>query len=291
MILWKERSSENRVVLIKFQAINIGSSSDEMTMGIVLLERLVGGEGATVHGMVKLSVTNELKGAYLLCLMSGYWITGFIPLYVTSLLPILFAPLLGLVTSASIAREYMSSSNLLFLSCMMLAVVAENTNLHRRIAMAFVRRMGSDPRLLILSVMLPTWFLSMWMNNTSTTVMMVTITEALLTKLDEVCKGLSTGSHAKTTSDEAPAKKKQREEINRFAMGISLSIAYAASCGGIATITGTATNTIFYGLVSSRYGDSTPLNFGSWMAVAFPISLLCLFAVWIVICLVYLGPR
>uniref|UniRef100_A0A0X3NP27 Solute carrier family 13 member 5 n=2 Tax=Schistocephalus solidus TaxID=70667 RepID=A0A0X3NP27_SCHSO len=244
--------------------------------------------------------TNELKGAYLLLLMSGYWITGFIPLYVTALLPVLYAPLMGLVTSTAISRAYMSSSNLLFLCCMILAVATENTNLHRRIAMAFVRKMGSDPRLLILSVMLPTWFLSMWMNNTSTTVMMLTIVEALLTKLDEVTKDdenedlvlrENTGSQSSIPLDKAPVKSNQLKEIKRFSTGISLSIAYAASCGGIATITGTATNTIFYGLISSRYGDSTPLNFGSWMAFAFPISLLCLLAVWIVICLVYLGPR
>uniref|UniRef100_A0A0X3Q3Y1 Protein I'm not dead yet 2 n=1 Tax=Schistocephalus solidus TaxID=70667 RepID=A0A0X3Q3Y1_SCHSO len=93
--------------------------------------------------------TNELKGAYLLLLMSGYWITGFIPLYVTALLPVLYAPLMGLVTSTAISRAYMSSSNLLFLCCMILAVATENTNLHRRIAMAFVRKMGSDPRLYV----------------------------------------------------------------------------------------------------------------------------------------------
>ncbi|KAL7058214.1 hypothetical protein AAHC03_017135 [Spirometra sp. Aus1] len=247
-----------------------------------------------------LVIQNELKGAYLLLLMSGYWITGFIPLYVTALLPVLFAPLMGLVTSASISREYMSSSNLLFLSCMILAVAAENTNLHRRIAMAFVRRMGSDPRLLILSVMLPTWFLSMWMNNTSTTVMMVTIVEALLTKLDDVTKGSeskatvlheNTDSETQASPEEVPTKRTRLDAINRFSTCISLSIAYASSCGGIATITGTATNTIFYGLVSSRFGEGTPLNFGSWMAFAFPISLLCLLAVWIVLCLIYLGPR
>nr|VZH93420.1 unnamed protein product [Spirometra erinaceieuropaei] len=128
----------------------------------------------------------ESKAAYILLLMSGFWVSGFIPLYVTALLPLVLGPLMGLIPSAVIAKEYSSSSTFLFLGGMLLAIAAENMNLHRRIAVAFVRWMGHDPRLLILSVMLPTWFLSMWMSNTATTVMMVTIVEALLTKLDDV---------------------------------------------------------------------------------------------------------
>ncbi|VDL95864.1 unnamed protein product [Schistocephalus solidus] len=230
--------------------------------GLVFLITLVGAtltevvsNAATVTILVPIMFDlNELKGAYLLLLMSGYWITGFIPLYVTALLPVLYAPLMGLVTSTAISRAYMSSSNLLFLCCMILAVATENTNLHRRIAMAFVRKMGNDEN-------------------------------------EDLVLRENTGSQSSIPLDKAPVKSNQLKEIKRFSTGISLSIAYAASCGGIATITGTATNTIFYGLISSRYGDSTPLNFGSWMAFAFPISLLCLLAVWIVICLVYLGPR
>ncbi|VDM01373.1 unnamed protein product [Schistocephalus solidus] len=74
---------------------------------------------------------------------------------------------------------------------MILAIAAENTNLHRRIAVAFMRCMGQDACLLILSMMLPTWFLSMWMSNTATTVMMITIVEALLTKLDDTVEANS----------------------------------------------------------------------------------------------------
>ncbi|KAL7056415.1 hypothetical protein AAHC03_020788 [Spirometra sp. Aus1] len=227
------------------------------------------------------------KAAYILLLMSGFWVTGFIPLYVTALFPVVLAPLMGLLPSAIVAKAYMSSSTLLFLGGMILATAAENTNLHRRIAVAFMRCMGHDARLLILGVMLPTWFLSMWMSNTATTVMMITIVEAFLTKLDEATGGLG----GPILENGMRLQRRDRVRIQRFSAGISLSVCYAASCGGIATLIGSPPNTIFDGLASSRYGDEIPLNFGIWMAYGLPISLLCLVSTWITLCLVFLGPR
>ncbi|KAL7058215.1 hypothetical protein AAHC03_017136 [Spirometra sp. Aus1] len=230
----------------------------------------------------------ESKAAYILLLVCGFWVSGLIPLYVTALLPLVLGPLMGLIPSAVIAKEYSSSSTFLFLGGMLLAIAAENMNLHRRIAVAFVRWMGDDPRLLILSVMLPTWFLSMWMSNTATTVMMVAIVEALLTKLDDVTAVSPEGTDPnEATGDES----KGRKRLRRFATGISLSVCYAASCGGIATLIGSPPNIIFYGLAVSRFGSEIPLNFGSWMAYGFPMSLLCLISAWIIICLLFLGPK
>ncbi|BHF74678.1 Solute carrier 13 [Sparganum proliferum] len=230
----------------------------------------------------------ESKAAYILLLMSGFWITGFIPLYVTALFPLILAPLMGLVPSAVIAKEYASSSTFLFLGGMILAIAAENTNLHRRIAVAFMRCMGQDPRLLILSVMLPTWFLSMWMSNTATTVMMITIVEALLIKLDDAT---GASSEVPGLKEEMGEKRKSRNRLRRFATGISLSVCYAAGCGGIATLIGSPPNIIFYGLAVSRFGSEIPLNFGSWMAYGLPMSLLCMISTWITICLLFLGPK
>uniref|UniRef100_A0A0X3PC88 Solute carrier family 13 member 2 n=1 Tax=Schistocephalus solidus TaxID=70667 RepID=A0A0X3PC88_SCHSO len=230
----------------------------------------------------------EAKAAYILLLMSGFWITGFIPLYVTALFPLILAPLMGLAPSAVIAKEYSSSSNFLFLGGMILAIAAENVNLHRRIAVAFVRWMGHDARLLILSVMLPTWFFSMWMSNTATTVMMVTVVEALLSKLDEVT---GAGSEEEDLNERTGTDSKGRKRLRNFATGISLSVCYAASCGGIATLIGSPPNIIFYGLAVSEYGSGISVNFGSWMAYGCPISIICLICTWITICLLFIGPK
>ncbi|VDL98530.1 unnamed protein product [Schistocephalus solidus] len=230
----------------------------------------------------------ESKAVYILLLMSGFWVTGCIPLYVTALFPLFLAPIMGLLPSALVSKAYISSSILLFLGGMILATAAENTNLHRRIAVAFMRCMGHDVRMLMLGIMLPTWFLSMWMSNTATTVMMITIVEAFLTKLDEATMAPLGES---VLENEKRLKGKCRAHIKRFSAGISLAVCYAASCGGIATLIGSPPNTIFDGLANSRYGDEIPPNFGMWMVYSLPISLLCLLSTWIILCLLFLGPR
>ncbi|VDK85728.1 unnamed protein product [Dibothriocephalus latus] len=83
---------------------------------------------------------------------------------------------------------------------------------------------------------------------------------------------------------------KCRAQIRRLSAGLSLAVCYAASCGGIATLIGSPPNTIFAGLACSRYGHDVPPNFGTWMLFSLPISLLCLTAAWVVLCLMFLGP-
>ncbi|OON17898.1 hypothetical protein X801_06257, partial [Opisthorchis viverrini] len=78
--------------------------------------------------------------------------------------------------------------------------------------------------------------------------------------------------------------------LRGFNIGLSLAVCYASTCGGLATVTGTGPNAIFFGQVNSRYGEMTGLNFGSWMAFAMPISILMLLVTWIVLTMIYIGP-
>ncbi|KAF7256761.1 hypothetical protein EG68_06509 [Paragonimus skrjabini miyazakii] len=126
------------------------------------------------------------KGAYILLLMAGYWTTEVIPIYVTALFPVLLGPLFGVLPSNSITVAYMKDTNMLFLGGVLVACAIEHRRLHRRIAITVLKLVGSDPKMLILGFMLPTWFLSMWMSNTATTAMMVTIVEAVLVSLNSI---------------------------------------------------------------------------------------------------------
>ncbi|KAL5965802.1 Protein I'm not dead yet [Taenia solium] len=128
--------------------------------------------------------TSEAKGAYTLFLMAGYWITECISIYVTAMLPLLMGPLMGIVASKAACGAYMRDAIMLFIHGAFLAVAAEHRNIHRRIGAAVIRIMGGDPRLLLLGLMLPTWFLSMWMSNAAATIMMLTIVEALMSRLE-----------------------------------------------------------------------------------------------------------
>ncbi|CAH8287500.1 unnamed protein product [Heterobilharzia americana] len=112
--------------------------------------------------------------------MTGLWVTEAIPIYITALVPLVFGPLLGIAPASVISPSYMKDTNVLFFGGLMVACAMENNYIHKRIAISVLKLVGSDPKMLMLGFMLPSWFLSMWMSNTATTAMMITIVDSLL---------------------------------------------------------------------------------------------------------------
>jgi sodium-dependent dicarboxylate transporter 2/3/5 len=145
----------------------------------------------------------------------------------------------------------------LFVGGFMIATAIERWNLHQRIALAIITKVGSAPKSIILGFMVATAFLSMWISNTATTIMMVPIGIAIVVQLE-----------AGQSSD----------PDNKFAKALLLGIAYAASIGGIATLIGTPTNVIFAGVVLEKYG--LEISFANWMLFALPIALFLLLVCW-----------
>ncbi|CAL8104199.1 unnamed protein product [Calicophoron daubneyi] len=281
-----------------------------------------------------------VKGAYILLLMAGYWLTEAIPIYVTSLIPVLLGPALGIISSAQITPAYMKDTNMLFIGGLLVACAMEYRKLHTRIAISVLKLVGPDPKMLMLGFMVPTWFLSMWMSNTATTAMMITIVEALLVSVDsaenenekreqeqqqnqiksspclspskcvrgsptpeenrDICTDFlpETINHVSTTTVEEPtsdviSRKKHaltNPRSKNFSIALSLSVCYASTCGGIATITGTPPNSILFGLVNDRFGGSSDLNFGTWLTYALPVSVVMLILSWMWLALLHIGP-
>ncbi|VUZ41217.1 unnamed protein product [Hymenolepis diminuta] len=246
---------------------------------------------------------SEGKGAYTLLLMAGYWITECISIYITAMLPLLMGPLMGIMASKTLCSAYMKDAIMLFIHGAFLALAAEHRNIHRRIGNAVIRIMGGDPRLLLLGLMLPTWFLSMWMSNAAATIMMLTIVDALLGKLEslkpskfDVEEGIAlrndeewnTGDSNESVTTKTPT---DTEDLDKLACAFSLGVAYASSCGGMGTVIGTPTNVVLFGLVASRYGSGTGLNFGSWAAYGAPLSLIMVIATWVILGMFFIGPK
>lgn len=185
-----------------------------------------------------------------------WWVTEALPIEVTSLLPIVLFPLTNGLDLKSTTAAYGHKFIFLFIGGFILAIGIEKWNLHRRIALNIVKLVGTKLNSILLGFMLSTAFLSMWISNTATTVMMLPIAMAVI-------KALQLQSNTSS---------------NQFGKALMLSIAYSASIGGMATLIGTPPNLIFAGVVEELYGFE--ISFLQWLKFALPISMILLAIVW-----------
>ena len=208
------------------------------------------------------------------CLMAVLWLTEAMPLAATALLPIVLFPLAGVTSIRDAAAPYAREYIFLFMGGFMLALAMERWNLHRRIALVTVLAVGTSPARLVGGFMLASAFLSLWISNTATTVMMLPIGLSLVAILSDQLG--STGPTGMPGPSE-PSSLPGRREAN-FATCLMLGIAYAASIGGMGTLIGTPPNLIFAAFVRQTF--SLEIGFARWMAVALPLVALFLLIAW-----------
>lgn len=199
-----------------------------------------------------------LRVAAVAALMAMWWLTEAIPIPATALLPILLFPLLGVLSGADVTRAYGNHLIFLFLGGFLIAVTMQRWNLHHRIALQTIRMVGVTPQRIVLGFMLATAFLSMWISNTATTMMMVTIATAVLHEISHEVEHQPGQFH--------------------FGTALMLGIGYAATIGGVATLIGTPPNAIFAGVIEKTYGYS--ISFIDWMKFGLPLSIVMLIITW-----------
>lgn len=129
--------------------------------------------------------TKESRCAYVVCLMSVFWMTNAVPLPVTALLPVVLFPLLGVLATDEACYPYLQETNMLFIGSLIMAMAIEHCNVHRRIALRVMLFVGTNPRWIMLGFMLTTMFMSTWICNTATTAMMMPILDAVLAEVTE----------------------------------------------------------------------------------------------------------
>ncbi|NUP98397.1 MAG: SLC13/DASS family transporter [Armatimonadetes bacterium] len=199
--------------------------------------------------------------------MAIWWVTEPVHLAATAFVPIVAYPLLGLMPAKAVAPVYLDQISFLFIGAFIVALAMEKWGLHTRFALQTVLVFGSSPRRLLLGFLLSTGFLSMWMSNTAATMVMLPPVVAVLKKLEE---------------------RHGVERLQPLAVALYLSIAYAASIGGIGTLIGTPTNLVFVRLLHLLYPQAPELSFLRWMLLAAPIALVMLLACWGVLTTLYL---
>ncbi len=195
-----------------------------------------------------------------------WWITEAVPISITAFLPLVLFPFMGVMKMSEAAAPYANPIVFLFMGGFLIALALEKHRLHERIALNLVKVTGTSGNGIILGFMLATAFISMWISNTATAMMMLPIAISVINLLK---------SDPKSSNEDLPKGEKN------FAIGLMLMVGYASSIGGIATIIGTPPNVVFAGLLDQFYHRK--LDFGKWMLVGLPLMALILIATYIII--------
>ena len=188
-----------------------------------------------------------------------WWITEALPIAVTALLPMILFPLTGGMELADTTAAYGHKLVFLTLGGFIIAIAIEKWNLHKRIALHIISYIGTDLKMIILGFMVATAFLSMWISNTATSVMMLPIGIVIIKQIQD------------NSDFSGPAS-------NTFAKALMLSIGYSASIGGVSTLIGTPTNMVLAGAISQIYDYE--ISFLEWFIFGFPLSIMILFFSW-----------
>jgi len=204
-------------------------------------------------------------------LMATWWITDAIPLAATALIPLVLYPLLGIMRGNATAPLYVNSTIFLFIGGFMIALTMEKWMLHKRIALWIIRCIGGGPARIILGFMISAAFLSMWISNTATAIMMIPIGLAIVMQLEE---------------------KFGTRQTQSFTVALMLGIAYGCSMGGVATLVGTPPNLSFSRIFEITFPKAEPIAFGQWLIMAFPLTVIMITVIWILLTKVfYRSPK
>ncbi len=202
--------------------------------------------------------------------MAIWWVTEAVPIPVTALLPIVLFPLTGVMDGSQVAAQYFNSTIFLFIGGFLVALGMERWNLHSRIALRILLVFGNRPLAVLFGFMVATAFLSMWVSNTATAMMMTPVAIAV---------GSTLMRSTDSDSDDAES------HSSPYLVALLLGVAYSASIGGIATLVGTPPNLSFSRIYAISFPEAPEIGFAQWLIFAFPVSIALLAITWLVLVL------
>lgn len=185
-------------------------------------------------------------------LMAVWWISEAVPLAVTAIIPVAAFPLLGIMNGKDVSSTYFNHIIFLFIGGFLMALAMEKWKLHKRIALKILLLIGGGPARILFGFMFATAFLSMWISNTATAMMMVPIVLSVLLKLEE---------------------KLNERDAKNYSLALLLGVAYSASIGGIATLVGSPPNLSFARIFTIIFPEAPEITFFDWLTFALPLSI------------------
>lgn len=203
--------------------------------------------------------------AAITALMVIWWITEAVPLPITSLIPIIGFPLTGILTLENASVSYADPIILLFLGGFIIAASMQHWNLHKRIALTIIMRIGNSPKKIILGFMVATAFLSLWMSNTTAAMMMIPVAISII------------GVFGLTPPEDLDNLPKDYD----FAKALVLAIAFSSAIGGLGTIIGTPPNGIFLAQLKTLFPEAPHIGFLDWMTFGIPLVAILIPLTWV----------
>ena len=201
--------------------------------------------------------------------MAVWWVTEPHDLGITSLVPFIMFPLLGIMDAAKVASQYMEQTIFLFIGGFFIAYAMEKHNLHQRVAYKIIVTTGGTPARILAGIMITTYFISMWISNTATTMMLFAAVISIV-KHDHIF-------HEQLKS--------------RIATVYLIALAYSSSIGGMATLVGTPTNMVLAGMYEKLIPGAAPISFYEWSGFAFPFSLAFLILGFIILRILFIPQK
>lgn len=202
--------------------------------------------------------------------VATWWVTEAIPIPVTSLLPIILFPLGGVMETGDVTANYGDSLIFLFAGSFMIALSMEKWDLHRRVALSIITFVGTNPNTIILGFMIATAFISMWISNTATTMLMIPIALAVTKQFSDQLK--ESGSLDNPVMETAPGNFK-------FGTALMLGLAYSATIGGFGSLIGAPANIILAGTLNNLY--DLEITFANWLLFGVPLVLILIPLLWL----------
>ncbi|KAF7489575.1 Solute carrier family 13 member 5 [Sarcoptes scabiei] len=251
----------------------------------------------------------ESRCAFVVLLMIIYWIFQPIPLAVTALLPVALFPLLGLADTEKACGPYLKSTNMLFMSSLIIAIAVESSNFHKRIAYKFLIKIGSDLRSLFAGFMLITMFLGIWIINTAATAMILPVADVVVGEIfDPILSSFSNQNQSMEQSIELMENHQKynndienknfhkkhnpiRKELEYVKRLLYICIAFSATIGGTTTLTSNGPNLVFQFVMDEFFTGVNDVDYTRWLLFCLPATILSVLSLWLFISIYYLRSK
>lgn len=228
---------------------------------------------------------------YVLIVMSVYWTTEAIPLAITSMLPIVLFPLLGILDTFATCRSYMSEATMMFLGGLIIAMALQHSELHTRFALIIISWIGCSPKKITMGLFFCNMFLSMWMSNTAAVTIMIPIIMGVLLEMEKegLCQIYEPITHENYKGQRKIEVSTDRLTPSKTTLCFFLGSAFASSIGGCGTIIGSGSNLVLKGIYEKRFPTAPNLSFNSWLFFNFPFVVAATVGTWVYLQWMYMG--